>query len=77
MSPSKHANHLKAPWAAGIVGNFRQVFGGDVTVIHVHEGEVEIGKPTVLTDVELVSIPGKMKGKKQLPSVQFTIVRTV
>lgn len=64
----------KAPLMAAAVTAFRATFG-DLKLTHVREGEFTYGNPTELTDVELVSIPGAMKGKKQLPSTQFTIVR--
>jgi len=40
----KTANHLKAPNAAAFVGQMRQVFGGDVKVLYVKEGDFQIGE---------------------------------
>lgn len=46
MSQVKTSNHLKAPVSAGFVGHMRQVFGPDVKVLYVKEGDFELGEKT-------------------------------
>jgi hypothetical protein len=37
-------NHALAPLSAAFVKGFREVFGEDVKVVYVKEGELEMGK---------------------------------
>jgi hypothetical protein len=46
MSRDKTSNHIKAPNAAGFVGYMRQVFGPDVKVLYVKEGDFQLGEKT-------------------------------
>ena len=42
---SKTSNWAKAPICAAFVKEMREVFGSDVKVLWVKEGELEIGEP--------------------------------
>lgn len=44
MSADKTSNHDKAPECAAFVKEMREVFGEDVKVLYVKEGELEIGE---------------------------------
>lgn len=77
MSTSKLANHMAAPHAAGIVGDFRQAFG-DVKVVHIKEGDLELGRPTNVVDSELVRYSRNKKVKNKwvdLPTLEHMIGR--
>jgi hypothetical protein len=41
---TKNENHDKAPLCAAFVEEMREVFGDDVKVLYVKEGDVELGQ---------------------------------
>lgn len=43
---SKTSNWAKAPKSAAFVKEMREVFGQDVKVVYVKEGELELGEKT-------------------------------
>jgi hypothetical protein len=60
-------NHERAPWAAGIVSELRDVFGS-VEVLYVREGDFVKGRPDALPWVqacpEPMDEPTKRKGRR-------------
>lgn len=46
MSKAKSSNWLKAPKSAEFVKDMRAVFGNDVKVLYVKEGDLLLGGPT-------------------------------
>jgi hypothetical protein len=43
---SSSKNHDLAPESAGFVNTMRKVFGGDVKVLYVKEGDFTLGRPS-------------------------------
>ena len=71
MTHNPSDNHLKAPICAEFVKQMREVFGEDVKVLYVEEGDLKLGESTdpnrSLPEVRGDADPANARAERQVP----------